>query len=253
MAKRDTGPLDEGLNLTPLQPLSLKEQAKQELKRLIDEGALQPGDRLPSERELSEQLHVSRGTVREAVQFLRALGLVEIRHGAGTFVSDASADPEALGAGWRNWTARHAARVHELIEVRKGLETLAAELACVRQAPEGIAAMEAALEQMKPAADARDVTALVQADVRFHHGLAEASGNKALLELVALIGDQLLRERAAVLDMGEDRAQRSLDECREILEAVRAQEPSLARAALIRHLQSVESSVDTLLSGRDES
>jgi GntR family transcriptional repressor for pyruvate dehydrogenase complex len=240
---------NEGLPLSPLQPLSLKEQAKQELKRLIDDGALQPGDRLPSERELSEQLQVSRGTVREAVQFLRALGLVQIRHGAGTFVSEASADPVALRAEWRGWTVRNAQRLHELIEVRKGIETLAAELACVRQKPEGLQTMKRALDQMHAAADERDVTALVQADLQFHRGLAEAGGNNALVELVTLINDQLLAERAAVLDMDE-RSTRSLEESREIYEAVLAKEPSLARAALIRHLYSVEASIAKLVSER---
>jgi GntR family transcriptional repressor for pyruvate dehydrogenase complex len=242
--------LAEGLNLTPLQPLSLKEQAKQELKRLIDDGALRPGDRLPSERELSEQLHVSRGTVREAVQFLRALGLVEIRHGAGTFVSDASGDHEALGAGWRDWTMRHAARVRELIEVRKGLETLAAELASVRQKPEGLESMTRALEQKEAAADTHDVAALVQADVQFHRGIAEATGNRALVELVTLLGDQLLRERAALLD-SEDRSRQSIAEEREILAAILAKEPSLARGALIHHLDSVDASVAQLVSERE--
>jgi DNA-binding FadR family transcriptional regulator len=254
MAKRGTtktgsGALapEDGLQLNPLQPLSLKEQAKRELKRLIDDGALGPGDKLPSERELSEQLRVSRGTVREAVQFLRALGLVEIRHGAGTFVTDASADPEALGAAWRSWTALHADDVHELIEVRKGLEALSAELACARQAPDGMDEMARALEELEAAAEASDVTALVQADIQFHHGLAQASGNHALLELVSLIGDRLVRERAAVLDM-EDRSERSLEECREIYAAVRAKDPSRARESLIRHLDSVESAVAALLS-----
>lgn len=253
ISKTESGELasEESLQLTPLEPLSLKDQAAREVKRLIDGGVLGPGDRLPSERELGEQLHISRGTVREAVQFLRAIGLVEIRHGAGTFVSDASGDPEALGEAWRSWTARHAAHVHELIEVRKGLEALSAELACVREKPQGMEAMARAIEQMQAGGRPPDVTALVQADVQFHYGLAQASGNRALLELVSLIGDKLVRERAAVLDM-EGRSERSLEECREIYEAVRARDPSRARAGMIRHLDSVESSVAKLLAEGDK-
>lgn len=237
-------PAGEGIRLTPLHSVSLKEQATQELKRLIDEGFLRPGQRLPSERELSDQLGVSRGTVREAVQFLRALGLVEIRHGAGTFVTGHDAD--ALGVEWRRWTARHVTRIHELIELRKGIEALAAELASVRRTPTGLETMVKAIERMQAAADASDVTALVQADVMFHHGLAEASGNQALLELVTLIGDRLVPERAAVLDM-EDRSERSLKECREVYEAVNAGDPARARAGIIRHLDSVASSISKLV------
>jgi GntR family transcriptional repressor for pyruvate dehydrogenase complex len=243
-------PAGEGLHLTPLQPLSLKEQTKQELRRLIDAGALRPGDRLPSERELSEQLHVSRGTVREAVQFLRALGLVEIRHGSGTFVSDASGDEQALQANWRAWTARHSQRVHELLEVRKGIETLATELASLRQGAGGVAEMEQGLARMEAAAAAGDVTALVQADLQFHHGVAEAAENRALLELLTLIGEQLTRERAAVLSMTE-RSERSIEECREIYAAVMAGDPGRARAALLHHLDSVESDIGRLLAERE--
>jgi DNA-binding FadR family transcriptional regulator len=103
---------------------------------------------------------------------------------------------------------------------------------------------------MHEAADARDVTALVQADLQFHRGLAEAGGNDALVELITLINDQLLAERAAVLDMDE-RSTRSLEETREIYEAVLIREPSLARAALIRHLYSVEGSIAKLITERD--
>src|SRR5215213_8514226 len=92
-------PGKEKLTLEPVRPLALKERVIGQLTRLIDEGILKPGDQLPSERELSEELKVSRGTVREAVQFLGALGLVEVRHGSGTFVR-LGTDPSALRDEW---------------------------------------------------------------------------------------------------------------------------------------------------------
>lgn len=234
------------VRLSSLRSLPLKEQVLRELTRLIEEGGLSPGEQLPSERELSEQLQVSRGTVREAVQFLQALGLVEIRHGSGTFVSTSSRDRQVLRAEWRRWTFRHSDRVRELLEVRKGLESFSAELAAERLAGDGLEEMVEALEQMEKAIGAGDVPALVQADVLFHHAIQVAAGNDALVELADALGARLLPERAATWDM-PGRPQRSLDEHRAIYEAIHTREPARAREALLAHLASVERDLAGLL------
>ena len=122
------------VRLTPLRTPPLKEQVVHELVRLIDEGALKAGDRLPTERELSERLAVSRSTVREAVQFLQALGVVEIRHGSGSFVAARGSRSHELRREWRRWTRNHVGRIHDLLEVRQGIEPFAAELAARRVA-----------------------------------------------------------------------------------------------------------------------
>jgi GntR family transcriptional repressor for pyruvate dehydrogenase complex len=237
------------LELEPVRPLALKERVIRQLTRLIEGGALRPGDRLPSERELSEELHVSRGTVREAVQFLQTLGLLEIRHGAGTFVRPAS-DGE-LREQWREWTIRHAGRVHDLLEIRKALEPFAAELAAERADAEQLAAMEDALELMEPVLESPDVTALVQADLAFHHALAAASGNAALSEFSDALGEQLIQERGAIWNL-PGRPARSLAEHRAIHEAVRARDPERARQAVLDHLNSVERDLGaSILSPRD--
>jgi DNA-binding FadR family transcriptional regulator len=225
------------LELEPVRPLALKERVIRQLTRLIDEGVLGPGDQLPSERELSEELKVSRGTVREAVQFLQTLGLLEIRHGSGTFVRTA-ADPSALRDEWRDWTIRHAERIHDLLEIRKGLEPFAAELAAKRAGEAEVAAMDEALEQMEPAVDAPDVTALVQADLAFHHALCAAAGNAALTEFADALGEQLVRERGTIWNL-PGRPARSLVEHRAICDAIREGNPRRARKAVLQHIESV--------------
>jgi GntR family transcriptional regulator, transcriptional repressor for pyruvate dehydrogenase complex len=231
-------PGKERLALEPLRTLALKERVIQQLTRLIEEGVLEPGDRLPSERELSEELQVSRGTVREAVQFLGALGLVEVRHGSGTFVR-LGTDPSELRDAWRDWTIRHAERIHDLLELRKGLESFAAELAAQRAGGEELAAMEHALEQMQPAVDSPDVTRLIQADLAFHHALCAAAGNEALSEFADALGEQLVQERGVIWNL-PGRPARSLVEHHAIYEAVRAGDPTRARQAVFEHLTSVE-------------
>jgi DNA-binding FadR family transcriptional regulator len=238
------------LELEPVRPLALKERVIRQLTRLIDEGVLGPGDQLPSERELSEELQVSRGTVREAMQFLQTLGLLEIRHGSGTFVRPAT-DPSALRDEWREWTIRHAERIHDLLEIRKGLEPFAAELAARRAGRAELAAMEEALEQMEPAVDSPDVTALVQADLAFHHALCAAAGNAALTEFADALGEQLVRERGTIWNL-PGRPARSLVEHRAISEAVRDGDPRRARKAVLAHLESVEEDLGASVLRRPE-
>jgi GntR family transcriptional repressor for pyruvate dehydrogenase complex len=182
--------------------------------------------------------------VREAVQLLQALGRLEIRHGSGTFVAASAERADELRQEWRRWTRRHAARVHELLEVRRGIESFAAALAAQRlgsasEASVGVAAMEAALVAMQEARDGGDVPGLVGADMAFHRGLCEATGNVALVELTELISRELVRERAASWDL-DGRPDRSLVEHREIYRAVCAGDAAGARAAVLSHLRSVE-------------
>ncbi len=245
MTAKRIEPMREALRLEPLSLQPLKDLVVGRLRRLV-ESVLEPGDQLPSERELSEQLQVSRGTVREAVRFLQALGLVEIRRGSGTFVPVRS-DRQELRDEWRRWTLRHVGRVRDLLEVRKGLESFAAGLATARIADDGLALMHEALEQMRAAADVGDVAAAVEADALFHHALCEAAGNTALVELTDAIGAQLVRERAVMWDL-PDRPARSLAEHREICEAIRARDGARARVAVLAHLESVETEIGGLLS-----
>jgi len=232
------------VRLTPLRTPPLKEQVVHELVRLIDEGALKAGDRLPTERELSERLAVSRSTVREAVQFLQALGVVEIRHGSGSFVAARGSRSHELRREWRRWTRNHVGRIHDLLEVRQGIEPFAAELAARRVAA-GTAAssplesMAEALELMEEAGENGDVAALVRADMLFHRTMCDASGNAVLVELVELLGQELVRERAATWDI-DGRPRRSLAEHRTIYDSVAAGDASAARNAVLEHLRSVE-------------
>lgn len=235
---RRSGARSGSFALEPVRSVALKERVISQLTRLIEDGDLGPGAQLPSERELSEELQVSRSTLREAVQFLQAVGLVEIRHGSGTFVRLA-ADSGQLRKEWREWTIRHSERIRDLLEIRRGLEPFAAELAAERAGEEDLAAMADALAQMETVVSSPNVTVLIQADAAFHHALCAASGNPALAEFADALGEQLMRERGATWDL-PDRPQRSQVEHRAIYDAVRAREPAAARESVLKHLISVE-------------
>jgi GntR family transcriptional repressor for pyruvate dehydrogenase complex len=231
------------VTLERLPSLGVKERVAGQLRSLIEAGSLQAGEQLPSERELAEQLGVSRSTVREAVQFLGAMGLVEIRHGSGTFVRP-KGDRDQLPSEWLRWTQRHQGQVHELLEVRRGLEAVAAELAAERA--DDLSDIEAALADMEAAIEGPDVPGLVEADLAFHTALAAVTGNTALQQLTESLGRELLRERGAIWNE-RGRPERSLSEHRRIYEAVRAGDAIGARAAVVDHLHSVEQDVDVLV------
>jgi GntR family transcriptional repressor for pyruvate dehydrogenase complex len=225
-----------------LRTTPLREQVVRELVRLVESRAA--GDRIPTERELSDSLGVSRSTVREAVQFLQALGVLEIRHGSGTFVAASARRSQELRREWRRWTQRHASRVHELLELRQGVESFAAELAAQRVAyaagaSPGLEAMAEALDEMRRARAAADIPGLVRSDMAFHRALCEATGNLALVELTEVLSQELVRERAASWDV-DGRPDRSLVEHTEIYRAVAAGDAAVARAAVLSHLRSVE-------------
>jgi GntR family transcriptional repressor for pyruvate dehydrogenase complex len=235
---------EPGVELTSLRSPSVRELVLAQLRRLIEDGMFPPGARLPSERELSDQMQVSRGTVREAVQLLAALGVVEIRHGHGTFVRRRPGAAD-VREEWAEWTVRHSGHVRELLEVRRGLESFAAELAARRRAAEDLAAMEETFDETAAATEPVDVPALVQADMGFHHALYEATGNRALVELLDAIGQRLTRERATTWDFA-GRPQRSLEQHREIVDAIAAGAPAQARDAVIAHLRSIEAELAQL-------
>ncbi len=244
-------PRQDEVSLEPIQPIRLKERAVGQIRRLIEEGALHVGQRLPGERQLSHQLQVSRSTVREALQFLAALGQIEIRHGEGTFVRAAPQQTDQLRLEWREWILRHRDRVHDLLEVREGLEAHAAELAARRKGASGLERMAGALRRMESPAAGHDVMELVHADVLFHDGLMRAAGNAMLRDLAETLGHQLIPERAALWDL-PGRPERSLREHREIYQAVADGEGRRARLAVREHIGSVRRDMDLHLLRKDD-
>ena len=225
-----------------------RDNALARIRKLITQLKLGPGDRLPGERQLAAKFKLSRGTIREALQFLAALSLVEIRHGGGCFLRAASGDNEQVRAGWRDWVAQHRGRVLETLEVRLGCETFAARLAARRAGPSELEKLVEALRGMKIAAETHDVPAFVQSDIDFHAALLQAAGNKTLEELVGALGRALIPERAAILDVS-GRAPRSFAEHTAIYEAIRQGDPQAAAHAMHQHLESVRRDVFVHLLG----
>lgn len=207
----------------------LYEEVMVQLAELIRRGQLRPGDRLPAERELAERLHVSRATVREALRVMQLQGLLESRHGAGNFI--------ALGSAERLQLALNHLALQDIFELRMLIEPSIAALAAQRATPQDLAHLERLLHEQQKLIQREQST--VKVNIAFHSSLAEATHNRALLQLGAELIKVLSPSRAA-RTQSEQRAQRSLVSHRRIAEAVKARNAAEARHAMEEHLRIVE-------------
>lgn len=211
----------------------------EQIKTQISEGRYPPGSRLPGERELAEQLNVSRVTVREAEIALQALGYIEIKTGSGVYVLDPDSREEQ---GPRNICA------FELTEARLLFESEAAALAARHIDDKTLEHLETLLETMQNA-DTQNAEVTLQADRDFHLAIASASGNKAVKHVV----ENLWNLRAELPDVKEAHAaicervdvDETHNEHLKVLVALRNRDPSAARLAMQEHFRNLlESLID---------
>lgn len=219
-------------------PRSLSTELVDALTRQVRAGELLPGQKLPTEAAIMEVFSVSRTVVREAISRLQAAGLVETRHGIGTFVLA----PVAQEAGTFRIGPDQLATLRDviaLLEIRIGLETEAAALAAIRREEAHLQGMTNALQAFSDAM-ARGESS-VSADFQFHQEIARATGNPHFIELLSSLGPGVIpRGRlASVLPTDEDRMtylRRVHQEHESLYNAIAAQDVEAARAAMRTHL-----------------
>ncbi|MBE3571542.1 MAG: FadR family transcriptional regulator [Moorella humiferrea] len=227
------------MELKPIRPKKIYEEIVRQIKDLIGEGNLKPGDRLPSERELSERLGVSRASVREALSALAAMGVIDIRPGEGTFVQNVRREAIVEPLAMALLMDRQAAM--ELLEARQALEGEAAYLAACRAGPEDIEKMAAILKEMD--GDLKKGTLGEEADLRFHLAIAEAARNSVLAKLMHTVSDtmrQALRTSRQRLYTTPGNPELLFEQHKQIFEAIKNQKPRAARRAICQHLRFVE-------------
>jgi GntR family transcriptional repressor for pyruvate dehydrogenase complex len=201
------------------------------LEQLIIKGDLKPGDRLPAERELARQVGVSRPSVRAGLRSLAALGVVESRHGAGTFIT---AGPPRLSSGPLSlMAALHGFTRDEMFEARRVLEVGAAGLAAEHANGDGLAMMSEEITGMFASLD--DPQAFLVHDVRFHRAVAAASGNPVLAALVDMVSALVYERRRRTVERARD-LKESAEMHRRIYTAVRDKDAERARREMSAHL-----------------
>jgi GntR family transcriptional repressor for pyruvate dehydrogenase complex len=210
------------------------EEVAQQIERLILK-KLQPGDKLPSERELAEMLGVSRSSIRDAIRGLELMGMVEPRQGAGTIVREVSSD--SLINPFSNALKRRRESVSELLDFRKMLEPPLAARAAAHASADEVSEMEEILERQQAKQAQGEST--VAEDSEFHYSVALASGNSVVLKVLDILMDLLRDTRERSLQV-EGRAQKSIAGHRRILAAIKRHDAEGAKSAMRRHIEDVE-------------
>ncbi len=172
-------------------PRSRLETVLDHIKAQIAGGRLRPGDQLPPENDLARELGLSRTPVREAVKVLAAVGILDVRHGRGTFVTDGA--HASLGQLLLFETYLTDTTPQKLMEVRRIFERSCAELAAQRRTEEDLAEMRACIERLRPlvAADPPDYDATVEADLAFHRAIYKASKNELVATLANFVSNMV--------------------------------------------------------------
>ena len=210
------------------------EEVAQQIERLILK-KLQPGDKLPSERELAEMLKVSRSSIRDAIRGLELRGLVEPRQGAGTIVRESAVEP--LANPFASALKRRKEMVSELLDFRKMLEPPLAARAATHASADEISEMEEILQRQEKTQKQGEPA--IAEDAEFHYSIALASGNSVVLKVIDTLMDLLRDTREQSLQV-EGRAEKSLAGHRRILSAIKRRDAEAAKAAMRRHIEDVE-------------
>lgn len=217
--------------LRPLPRPRLYEQLVQRLQEYVREAGLGAGDRLPSERDLAERLGVSRNSVKQATVALEVQGLVEIRHGDGTYLRKANLAVEPLAT-----LLDRRQRLPDILDTRDALEPKLAALAALRRTSRDLAAMAAALADMSRTVEAGGLGE--EGDRRFHLAVTRAAHSPILAEFYRQLTPQLGESRLESLRQ-PGRPGQSLAQHRRIAEAIEAGDDRRAATATRRHVRTV--------------
>jgi DNA-binding FadR family transcriptional regulator len=225
---------DDGIGSAPR--VTVTQRAIEHIKAKISAGEFTPGQRLPTERDLAAELGLSRSSMREAIRALTVLGVLEVRHGAGVYVTTLSADGLLENLGVVAEVSRGDTLLH-LVRVRKILEPAAAMAAAARITEEGLAALRAEMAAMERGTTAEEI---VEHDMEFHRIVNEAAGNPVLSALLAGLSSRTFRARVWRGYDEDGVFPRTFAEHDRIYRALAERDPEGARLASAVHIGAVE-------------
>lgn len=225
---------------TRVEPEKLSTSVIRQIEQLILRGILRPGERLPSERELSEKLGVSRPSLRDAIADLQERGLVTARPGSGIYVAEVLGS--AFSPALRQLFATHDEALFDYVAFRRDIEAMAAERAARLATDADRAVLQEIFDKMEASHDRRDPERNARLDAQFHSAIIEASHNVVMLHMMRSMYE-LLREgvfynRQVMFKQRTNRAE-LLDQHRAINDALQERDPKAARAAVEAHLDYV--------------
>ena len=219
--------------ISPERSGTSSEEVISQLREMIHGGELRPGDRLPPERDLAKLLGVSRPTLRAGIRSLAAVGVLQSRQGAGTFVVKTGGSPSLDSSPLRLMASLHGFTSGEMFEARQSLEMAIAGLAAERATSDHLASLSEEIAGMFASLD--DPEQFLVHDMRFHQAVAAASGNRILTSLMNMVATILFDVRSKTVKRAKD-LKESAEMHRHVYRAIRERSPEAARNAMRDHL-----------------
>lgn len=232
----------------PVDHASVADSIIGQIEELILSGVLKDGARLPPERDLAEQMAVSRPKVREALKELETRGLIKVRHGDGTFVAPLIG--AAMSPALIDLYSRHAGAFLDYLEFRKEQEGFAAQLAAERATAADKEILAGILAEMEAADASRDIAASQDADVRFHAAIVDASHNSLLVHTMTSIYELTRKNlfyNRGFLRVMDGTGELLLAQHKAIHAAIAEGSPDRAKGAAQDHIAFVEKSYITAM------
>ncbi|SKA06174.1 FadR/GntR family transcriptional regulator [Selenihalanaerobacter shriftii] len=223
----------------PIKNKRIYQQIVEQIRELIADGTLSPGDKLMSERVMAEELNVSRASIREAFSVLEMLGLIESRPGEGTFITET--DPETLIEPLALILMIDQDNVFELLEIRKIIDVENAAMAASQATEEELKEMEEALESMEELV--KDNQFANKADFKFHFAVAKATHNNVLVKIMQTIADLLYTSMSSHLSQLykiKGNPEMLLKQHKKVYQQIRERNPEGARQAMYHHLEAAK-------------
>ena len=223
-----------------IKPKKIYEEVAEAIYELIRSGQVKPGDKLDSVQQLAENFQVGRSAVREALTSLRAIGLVEMKQGEGTFVQKFETNQITFPLSTAILMNKN--DIDQLLEVRIIIESGTAAAAAKRRTERDLSSMETALHAMVQSK--RDMELGEKADLQFHMAIAEAAQNPLLMSLMnqvsELMGETMRETRKVWLFSKQTTIEQLYREHLAIFEAIKEKDEVEARNRMIIHLENVE-------------
>lgn len=218
----------------PIKKTRVAEEVADRIRVLLLDGTFPPGQPIPSERHLAEQFGVSRGSIRDALRTLETIGLLETRHGQGTFPHELSVD--RLVAPLASVMAYRADLQEELMDVRRMFEPAVARAAATRATEEDLADLQRVLDAQRQ--KLKTGQSAITEDTAFHAILARATRNRVVVNIMATLNDLLVDSRTQSL-LQKGRPARSVDGHEAVVAALRRRDPDGAAHAMYEHIKQI--------------
>jgi len=226
------------LNFKVINKKSTLEAIIQQVKNQIKNGILKPGEKLPSERKLADQLGVSRTSVREAIQALAFSGYLEVIQGKGTYILEMATKYDEIVNFFLEFSNYS---LDYLMEARIMLEGEFARLAALNASQEEIGVIEKIFNEI---AKSKDLNSFVIKDLEFHLAIAKATHNPFMSGLMKIIGEMLYKETLKIIEISKDTRVNTIETTRNLVQAIKQRNAERAKELMGKHIRNVKVSLE---------